>query len=153
MAQDDRACVLDLILVELSEVLEIHLRLLRVYYCCESVKLDIVVVEILHRDDDVAEFSYSGWLDQNPVWIKFLNNFVQCLAEITHKRAADTACVHLIYLYSGLFQEPAVNSDLSKLILDQNDLLVAIRFRYQLLDESRLASSQESRKNIYLCHL
>ena len=53
MRKEDGACVLYLVREELSKVLHVHLISLGVDYCRESVKFDLVVLKILHGDDDV----------------------------------------------------------------------------------------------------
>ena len=54
MRKEDGACVLYLILKELAEVLHVHLVSLGIDYCRKSVELDLVILKILHGDDDVG---------------------------------------------------------------------------------------------------
>ena len=51
-----------------------------------------------------------------------LHHFLQGGSEVPYQRAADAAGVHFLDLDSGLFQESAVNTDLSELIFNQNHL-------------------------------
>ena len=55
--------------------------------------------------------------------MKLIHNLAQCLSEITNQGAADAARIHFCNVDPGVLQEAAVDSDLAKFILDQNDLL------------------------------
>jgi len=144
VAQDQAACIGDLVVKELAEVLLIHLALLGIYHSREAIQLHPLCVEILHGTDDVAQLAHTGRLDQNAVGVILLQHLLQCLAEIAHKAAANTAGVHLGDLHAGILQKSAVNADLTKLVLDQHQLLSGICLSNQLLDERGLASAQKS---------
>ena len=152
VAEDNGAGVLNLVLVELAEVLHVHLALLGVNYCCETVKLNLVVVKILNGNNDVTEFSYSRWLYEDPLRIVVSDNLVQSPSKISHQCAADASCVHLIYLNSSILQEALIYAYLSELVFNKNYLFPLVGFCYQFLDQCCLSCSKEAGKNIYLCH-
>ena len=52
-----------------------------------------------------------------------------------------------------ILQKSSVNTDLTELIFNQNNLLARKYFFDQLLDQSGLSGSEESGKNVYFCHV
>jgi hypothetical protein len=144
--------VLYLVLIELAEIVHIHIESLGVNYCGETVELDLVVLEILYRDYDIGEFAYARRLDQDPVRIVLLDDLVERLAEVSDQSAADAPRDHLVYLDAGVSQETGVYSDLTELILDEDYILVLITFGDELLDKCCLAGSEETGKNIDFSH-
>ena len=153
VAEDDGARVFHLILIELAEVGHIDPRLLRVDDGRESVQFDPVILQILYSDDHVTQLAYAGRLDQDPVRIIGVDDFVERAPKIPHQRTADASGIHLVDLYSGVLQESAVDADLTEFVLDQHDLLIFICFGNQFSDQRCFACSQKSRKNIYFCHV
>ena len=85
-----------------------------------------------------------------------LDDLLQGLAEVSHQAAADAAGVQLIDLNAGLTHEAAVDADLAKLVLDQDDLLALERFLDQLFDQRGFAGPQKAGENVDLglvfCH-
>ena len=152
MRKEDGACVLYLVREELSEVLHVHLISLGIDYCSEAVEFYLVILEILNSNDNIRELAYARWLDKDPVRIILLDDLVECLAEVSDECAADAARDHLVDLYAGLSEESCVDSDLTKLVLDQNDVLCLIAFGYKFFDQCCLACSEESGEDIYFCH-
>ena len=128
--EQDSACVRDLVLEELAEVLEVHLGLERVNDGDEAVELN-VKVRVLNRCDNVGELADAGRLDEDAVGVILVDDVVQRLAEITDERAADAACVHLVDNDACVLEEAAVDADLAELVLDQNDLFALERVREQ----------------------
>ena len=59
MAEYDTACICDLIVEKLTEVLLIHLALLCIYDSSKAVELNIVSVYILNSTDNVTELTYA----------------------------------------------------------------------------------------------
>ena len=55
--EDDRTCVLDLVLVELGEVLEVYLALAGIDYCYCSA--DLCVLDLLNGCDYIGELAYA----------------------------------------------------------------------------------------------
>ena len=139
MAKDDRTGMLYLVLVELTEILHVHLALLCVDDSGKSVELDLIVVKILDSDYDVAEFADAAWLDQDPLRRILFYHLVERASEITDKRAADASGVHLVDLDARVFQEAFVDTYFAEFVFYKNDLLVTVCLSDKLLDESRLA--------------
>ena len=153
MAEDKAACIGNLVIEELAEVLLIHPALLGIYNGSEAVQLDVVGVDILHSLDNVAELADAGGLDEYPVRLILLQHLDQRLAEVTNKAAADAAGIHLGDLDSCVLQKSSVDTYLTELVLDKHQLLVLISVGDKLLDKGRLSGSKEARKNCYLCHV
>ena len=80
-------------------------------------------MQTLYRMDDIRKFSYTGGFDDDTVRMIFLHNFFQRSSKISHQRTADTTGIHLTDLDTCILQKTAVNTDLTKFIFDQNDLL------------------------------
>ena len=82
----------------------------------------------------------------------FLYNFLQRSTEITYQRAADTSGIHLTNLNTCILQETAVNTNLTKLILDQYYLLAFKSLFQKLLDQCCFTGSKETGDNVNLYH-
>ena len=149
--QQDGTGMRHLILEKLTEVLEVHLSLERVNNGYKAVQLNLEV-RVLYRSDNVRQLADAGRLDQDAVRMVLVHNIVQRLAEVANQRAADAACVHLVYNNAGILEEAAVNADLTELVLDQNNLLTLERIGQQTLDEGRLAGTQKTGNNINFSH-
>ena len=146
--------MLDLVLIELTKVLHVDFRLLCIDNSRKAVQLDVFIMQVLHSDDDIAQLADAGRLDDDALRCVFLDDLIEGAAEVADQRAADAAGVHLVDLHTGFLKESAVNADLAELILDQNELLVAIRtIRDQFLDQRCLAGTQKPGENIYFCHI
>ena len=152
VAQDNGAGMFHLVHVEFAEVLQIHLRLLGIHHGGKAVQLNLLILQILHGDDNVGQFAHAGRFDENPIRMVLLDDLVQCLSEIPYQGAANASGIHLVNLNSGILQESLVYTDFSEFVLDQNDFLVPISFLNQLPNQRRLSGSQESGKNIYFRH-
>jgi len=152
-AQDDAACVADLIIIELTEVLHIHLDLVDIGHGDKTVQLHIQMLShSLHSAGDIAQLAHTGGLNDDAVGVVLLHHLLQSGTEIAHQRAADAACVQLVDLDAGLLQEAAVDADLTKLVLDQDHLLARKGFLDELLDQGRLAGTKEAGENIDIRH-
>ena len=149
--QQDGTGMRHLILEKLTEVLEVHFCLERVNNGYKAVQLNLEV-RVLYRSDNVRQLADAGRLDQDAVRMVLVHNIVQRLAEVANQRAADTACVHLVYNNAGILEKAAVNADLTELVLDQNNLLTLERIGQQTLDEGRLAGTQKTGNNINFSH-
>ena len=150
--QDDGGGRLDLVVVELAEVLHIHLDLARVGHGHGVAQRDLVIRHLAHSGDDVGQLAHAGRLDQNTVGMVLGNDLLQRLAKIAHQRAADAAGVHLGDVDAGILQKAAVNADLAELVLDQHQLLPLVAFGDHLFDQGRLARAEEAGENINFCH-
>ena len=151
-AENDCFRALYLIFVELAEVLHIHLDFRRVSYSCCAVELDFIAADIKHCLDNIGKLSYTRRLDENSVGAELLENLRQRLSEITDKRAADTALIHLGDLNARVLHKAAVNADFTELVFDKNELFAVIALFEKLLYERCFTRSEKARKYIYLCH-
>ena len=57
MAENETACVCDLVIEEFAEILHVHLVFFSINNSCETVKFNIVSVDVLYCTDNVAEFA------------------------------------------------------------------------------------------------
>ena len=152
-AQDDAACVADLVVVELTEVLHIHLDLVDVGHGNEAAQLNIQMLgHALDSAGHVRQLADAGGLDNDAVGVVLLHHLLQSGAEIAHQRAADAAGVQLIDLDAGLLQKAAVDADLAELVLDEHDLLAGKGLFDELLDKGGLTGAKEAGENIDLGH-
>ena len=153
LAEDDAACVADLVIVELTEVLHIHLDLVDVGHGNEAAQLNIQMLgHALDSAGHVGQLADAGGLDNDAVGVVLLHHLLQSGAEIAHQRAADAAGVQLIDLDAGLLQKAAVDADLAELVLDEHDLLACKGLFDELLDKGGLTGAKEAGENIDLGH-
>ena len=152
-AQDDAACVADLVVVELTEVLHIHLDLVHIGHGDKAVQLHIQMLgHAFHGAGHIGELAHAGGLDDDAVGVVLLHHLLQSGAEIAHQRAADAAGVQLIDLDAGLLQKAAVDADLAELVLDEHDLLACKGLFDELLDKGGLTGAKEAGENINFGH-
>ena len=152
-AEQDAACVADLVIVELAEVLHIHLDLVHIGHGDKAVQLHIQMLgHALHGAGHIAQLAHAGGLDDDAVGVVLLHHLLQSGAEIAHQRAADAAGVQLIDLDAGLLQKAAVDADLAELVLDEHDLLACKGLFDELLDKGGLTGAKEAGENIDLGH-
>ena len=152
-AQDDAACMADLVIVELAEVLHIHLDLVHVSHGDKAVQLHVQVLShALDGAGHIGQLAHARRLDDDAVGVILLHHLLQGGAEIAHQRAADAAGVQLVDLDAGLLQKAAVDADLAELVLDQNDLLARKGLLDELFDEGGLTGTKEAGENIDLGH-
>ena len=140
--QDDRACVLDLVLVEFLEVLEVDLALGGVDDRYGSGNFR--ALNALYCGYYVRELADAGGLDQYAVGIICVDHLAECGAEVAHEGTADTAGVHLRDLDACLLEEAAVDADLTEFVLDKDYLLLVVAVGEKLLDKGCLTCSEES---------
>ena len=152
MREYDSRSVLDLVVIELTEVLHIHFALINVGNCGKAVEDCSVLLGGFGGADNVGELTYARGLDNNSVGGILLKHLYKRLRKIADKRAADTAGVHLGDLNAGIGKEAAVNTDLTELVLNKNDLLACVGLFNKLLNKRGLARAEEAGKYIYLCH-
>ena len=152
-AQDDAACMADLVVVELTEVLHIHLDLVHVGHGDKAAELDIQVLgHALHGAGHVTQLAHAGGLDHDAVRVVLLHHLLQGGAEITHQRAADAAGVQFVDLDAGLLEKAAVNADLAELVLDQHHFLACKGLLDQFFDQGGFAGTQETGEDINFGH-
>ena len=153
-AEDDAACVADLVVVELAEVLHIHLDLVDIGHGDKAAELDVQMLgHALDSAGHVRQLADAGRLDDDAVGVVLLHHLLECGAEIAHQRAADAAGVQLVDLDAGLLQEAAVDADLAELVLDEHDLLACKGLLDELLDKSGLTGTKEAGENVDLGHI
>ena len=152
-AEQDAACVADLVIVELAEVLHIHLDLVHIGHGDKAVQLHIQMLRYaLHGAGHIAQLAHAGRLNDNAVGVVLLHHLLQRGAEIAHQRAADAAGVQLVDLDAAFLQETAVNADLAELVLDQHHLLACKGLGDQLFDQSGFAGAKEAGEDINFSH-
>ena len=152
-AQDDAACMADLVVVELTEVLHIHLDLVHVGHGDKAVQLHIQMLgHAFHSAGHIGELAHAGGLDDDAVGVVLLHHLLQGGAEIAHQRAADAAGVQLVDLDAGLLEEAAVNADLAELVLDQHHFLACKGLLDQFFDQGGFAGTQETGEDINFGH-
>ncbi len=153
-AQNDRACVLDLVVEEFAEVFHIHFCFGSVGDGHERVKLDrLVFGDTLDGMDYVGKLANAGGLDQDAVGVVSGDDLLERLAEIADQRAADAAGIHLGDLDTSFLEEAAVDADLAKFIFYEDNLLALQRFFQQLFDERGLACAKKTGDNINFSHM
>lgn len=145
--------MLYLISKELTEVLHVHLVSFGVNDRGEAIEFDLIVLQVLDRDDDIGQLADSGRLYEDPVRIVLLYDLVQSFSEVSDESTADAACNHLIDLNARFSEKSRINADLSEFVLDQYDVLCLITFRYKFFDKCSFACSEKPGENIYFCHL
>ena len=150
--QDDGGSGLDLVIVELTEVLHVDLDLACIGNSNGVAQLHIMTHDLLHCADDIGQLAHTGGLNDDPVGMELRDHLLQRLAEVANQTAADAAGVHLGDVDAGIAQEAAVDADLAKFVLDENQLLALIAFRDHFLDQSGLACTEEATVNINFCH-
>ena len=152
--EDDGPGGFDLVVVELAEVLHVHLHLGGVGHGGKAVEghLGLIGDGVLHRHDDIGELAHAGGLDKDAVGMELGLYLPQGLAEVTHQGAADASGAHLGDLDAGLLQKAAVNADLAELIFNEHQLLPLEGLREELFDEGRLSGSQKSGDNVNFGH-
>ena len=150
--EDDGACVLDLVVEKLAEVLHVHPALVRVDHGREAVEHQLVGLHALHGADDVAQLADARGLDEDAVGVKLGEHLLQRVGKVAHEAAADAAGVHLIDLHAGVLEEAAVNGDLAELVFDQHDLFARVGLGDQFFDERGLAGAEKTGENINFCH-
>ena len=150
--QNDGGSSLDLVVIELAKVLHIDLDLTCIGNRHTIAQTDVLVGDLFHRCNNVGQLAHTGGLDDDPVRVILLDHLIQSLTKIAHKRAADTAGVHLRNVDAGLLQETAVDADLAEFIFDQHQLLTAISFLDHLFDEGGLTGTQKAGVNVDNCH-
>ena len=144
----------DLVIVELAEVLHIHLDLVHIGHGDKAVQLHVQMLShALHGAGHIAQLAHAGRLDDDAVGVVLLHHLLQSGAEIAHQRAADAAGVQLVDLNAAFLQETAVNADLAELVLDQHHLLACKGLGDQLFDQSGFAGAKEAGEDIDFSHV
>ena len=152
VAKHDTACIFDLVIEKLAEILHVHLALVSINNGSKSVKCSTIGVGIFNRLDNVGKLANTRRLDKDSIGCVFADNLLKCLCKVADKRAADTARVHFVDFDACLCKEAAVNSDLTEFVFDKNQLFAAISLLNQFFDKSGLSRTEKARKNINFSH-
>ena len=151
--QNDGTGSFNLVIIELTEVLHIDLHLTGIHHGNGTIQHDIVVGDLFYGGNNIGQLAYAGWFDYDTVGVIFSNHLGQRLAEITHQAAADAAGIHFGNVNTCILQETAVNTDFTKFVFNQHQLLSCIALRNHFLDQGCFAGTQEAGVYINLCHL
>ena len=146
--KDDGACGFDLIVIEFTKILHVDLNLGRIRDRNRIPQSHLVICNLADSGNHIRKLANAGGLDDDPVGLVLRNHLIQCLAEITDQRTANTAGVHFRNVDACILQETAVNADLTKLILDENKLFALIGFRDHFFDQRGFTRTQEAGINI-----
>ena len=146
------ACVFDLIVEKLTEVLHIHFALTGVDNGRERIKSYFIAADVLDRTDDIGELADTGRLDNNSVGCKLCKDFFKRLAEIAYKAATDTAGIHFGYFDAGVFEKSAVDTYFTELVFDEYEFFALVAVGNELFDKRSFACAEKTRENIYFCH-
>ena len=152
MREDYGRGVRDLVAVKFAEVLQVHLALIHIGNGGEAVELCTVLLCGASRANDVGELSYSRGLDDDSVGLELVDDLLECLREIAHERAADTARVHLGDLDARIGEEAAVDADLTEFVLDEHELFALIRLGNKLFYKCSLSGAEEAGEYINFRH-
>ena len=142
----------DLVVVELTKVLHIHLHLAGICHSHSVAQHHILIDHLFYSGHNIAELTHTGGLDHDTVRMILLNYLIQRLAKIAYQAAANAAGVHFGNIHTGILQETAVNTDLAEFIFNQNQLLTLVSFLDHLFDQCGLTSTQKAGINIDLSH-
>ena len=150
--QNDGGGCFDLIVVELAKVFHIHFDLTGIGHGHTVAKAHILSGDLFHCSHHIGQLAHTGGFNDHPIGMVLGNDLVQSLSKVAHQRAANAAGVHLGNVNARFLQKATVDTDLTKLIFDQHQLLTAVGFLNHFFDEGGLAGSQEARINIDNCH-
>ena len=151
--KNDAGSVGNLVVIELTKVLHIHLALVDVGNGSEAVECSVLGLYGLYRLDNIGKLTNATGLNNNSVGVEFIKHLCKRLREITYERATDTAGVHLGNLNACILEEATVNADFTELVLDKHELFACVSFLNKLLYKSSLAGSEEAGENIYFRHI
>ena len=150
--QDDGGGGFNLVVIELSKVLHIHLYLASIHHGNSAIQGNILICDLLHSGNHIGQLANTGGFNHNTVGVVLTDNLGQSLTEIAHQAAADTAGVHLGDVNAGILQKSTVNADLAKFVFNQHQLLACVGLRYHFLNQCGLAGTQKAGINIDFCH-
>ena len=151
--KNDGRCMLDLVIIEFAEILHIHLALINVGNGGKAIKNSAVLLCSFSRTNNVRKLTNTRGLNNNSIRSVFLKHLYKRLRKVTYERATDATGIHLGNLNSSIGKESTVNTDLTKLVLNKNNLFTGIRLLNKLLDQRGLACTEEAGKYIYFSHL
>ena len=150
--QHNRGGGFDLVIIELAEILHIHLHLAGIYHSNGAIQGHILICNLLHSSNHVGKLTHTGGFNHNAVRVIFADDLGQCLAKITHQAAADTAGIHLGNVDAGILQEATINANFTEFVLNQHQLLTRVGLGNHFLNQCGLAGTQKTGINVNLCH-
>ena len=124
--KNDGSCIADLIDIKLAKILGIHLAFICIGNRAEAIQHNGFRQNRGNGTHHVRKLTNAGGLDQNTVGMILLQNLRESLGKITNKRATDAARIHFRDVNARFAEKAAVDSDLTKFVFDQNDLLARI---------------------------
>ena len=134
--------------VELAEVLHIHLTLAGVGHGDHVAKLNVVGDDLLHGCLHIAELAHAGGLDEDAVGGIVVDDLSRAFPKSpTRLQQMQPEFISVIWMPAS-WEEAAVDADFTKLILNEHNFLACIGFLDHLLDESGFASTQETGVNV-----
>ncbi len=151
-AQNHRPRIFNLIVIKFAIILHIYFTLGGIHHRGSAVNHS-ALPDVLYRLHHVRKLPYAGRFNNYPVRRIFFQHLFQSLTEISYQGAADAAGIHLRNLDARLLEKASVNANLSKFILNQNQLLPWKSLGNQLLNQRSLSRTQKTRYNINFCHL
>jgi hypothetical protein len=151
--KDDGRSGFDLVVVEFTEVLGVNLHLASVSHGYGIAQNHIISSNLLHSSDNIRQLTHTGRLDDHTIGMVLGNHFLQSLAEIAHQTAADAAGVHLGDVDASILQKAAIDADLTKFVLDEDNLLTTVCLADHLFDQGSFACAQKAGVNINFCHV
>ena len=98
-AENDGACMFDLVHEKLPEILYIHLALGGIHHGHSAVHFHFQISgHILHRFHHIGKFAHPGRLNQHSLRLVSSQYFLQGGPKVSHQRTADTPGIHLLDL-------------------------------------------------------
>ena len=146
-----RSC-LHLIVEKFAKVFHVNLDLSSVYHGHGIAEDHLVIGNFLYGTNYVRKLTHTGGFNNNTVGMVIFNYLHKSSAEITNQAAADAAGIHFRNIHACILQKTAIDTDLTKLILNENQFLSLIALLNHFLDQSGLTGSQKARININFCH-
>ena len=142
----------DLVVVELTKVLHIHLDLAGISHCHSIAQHHIFTDYLLHSRHHIGQLANTGRLDDDAIRMIPFDDFRQSLTKIAHQAATDAAGVHFSDIDTCILQEAAVDTDLAELIFNEHQLLPAVSLLDHFLNQGCLASAQKAGINVNNSH-
>ena len=127
----------NLVIIKLSEITHVNLALSCIGYRHGITQLNLISRHFFHGSNDIAELSDPGRLNQNPVRVILVYNLLQSLSKIADQRATNAAGIDFPDLNACLLKKAAVDSYLTELIFNQNQLLACVGFCNHLTNQRR----------------
>ena len=144
MAEYYALCFFYLILIEFTEVLQIHLAFFSVYYRSERRNFAVGKICRKHRFKNVAEFSDTRRLDKDSVGSIFRIYFIERFFEVAYERTTNTTAIHFVDLNTCFLEKTAVDTYVAELVFDKDYFLSFQRRGKKFFDKGRLSRTQKA---------